>query len=80
VPTIPDLDRVGRIDSVAVLPEFRQQGLGTEIMRWALQRFAERGLKNALLQVRLSNQAALRIYRSLGFAVVAKQALWQINL
>ncbi len=54
--------------NLAVRPEARRRGLGTELVRHALSVGAERGVRTALLEVRASNRAALAMYESLGFA------------
>jgi ribosomal protein S18 acetylase RimI-like enzyme len=72
--------RVGHIDSVAVMPHFREQGIGSELVLWALDRFSHQGVRAASLQVRASNTAALRIYRKIGFVAVARQGIWQLRL
>lgn len=75
-----DNTRVGHIDSVAVMPHFREQGIGSELVLWALDRLSQQGVRAASLQVRGSNTAALRIYRKIGFVPVARQAIWQLRL
>ena len=54
--------------NLAVRPEARRRGLGTELVRHALSVGAERGVRTALLEVRASNQAAIAMYEDLGFA------------
>jgi ribosomal-protein-alanine N-acetyltransferase len=71
--------RTGRIDSVAVLPDFRDQGIGSELAVWALDRFSKLGVRRALLQVRATNTAALRIYKKIGFEPIARQPIWQLR-
>ncbi len=53
--------------NLAVRPEARRRGLGTDLVRHALSVGAERGVRTALLEVRASNRAALAMYESLGF-------------
>ena len=76
----PDNARIGHIDSVAVMQHFREQGIGSELVLWALDRLSQQGVRAASLQVRASNTAALRIYRKIGFVPVARQAIWQMRL
>jgi ribosomal-protein-alanine N-acetyltransferase len=54
---------------LAVLPERRRQGLGRRLLSRVLELGARRGARVALLEVRSSNEAALELYRSAGFAV-----------
>ena len=53
--------------NVAVAPEARRRGVARALMREAERRGAERGARLATLEVRRSNQAALELYRSLGY-------------
>jgi ribosomal-protein-alanine N-acetyltransferase len=59
------------IESLAVIPSVRRQGVGRSLcevmMRWARMRGADR----VLLEVRVSNDAARALYASLGFQEVA---------
>lgn len=59
------------IESLAVSPSARRQGIGRSLceslMRWARMRGANR----ALLEVRVSNDTARALYESLGFQEVA---------
>lgn len=54
------------IDSLAVSPEHRHQGIATQLLRAAIQRATALGLPAALL-VDVNNPNAERLYRSLGF-------------
>lgn len=55
--------------NVAVAPEFRRQGIATEMLRYVLKRL--RG--PVFLEVRESNEAGRSLYRKLGFAEVGKR-------
>jgi ribosomal-protein-alanine N-acetyltransferase len=59
----------GYIATVAVHPEFQRRGLGEALMRWALARFREQGMRSASLTVSTWNAGAIALYRKLGFAV-----------
>lgn len=59
------------INSLAVAPDRRQQGLGSELMRGVLASAREEGAERATLEVRRSNDAARRLYEQLGFEVEA---------
>ncbi len=59
---------------VAVAPALRGQGLGSALLRQAFARLHSRGVRRVLLEVRVSNQAALGLYQSLGFATLARRA------
>jgi [ribosomal protein S18]-alanine N-acetyltransferase len=59
------------IHNLAVAPEVQGRGLGRRLLDLALGIGARRGAERALLEVRQSNWAAQRLYRSLGFQGVA---------
>jgi ribosomal-protein-alanine N-acetyltransferase len=57
------------INIVAVRPELRRMGLATALLHRVLQEAAAAGARRATLEVRRSNEAALRLYQRLGFSV-----------
>jgi ribosomal-protein-alanine N-acetyltransferase len=59
------------INNVALRPGYRGRGLGTALMRRVLIEARRVGAVRATLEVRASNEGALRFYRALGFAVTA---------
>lgn len=59
------------INTLAVDAALRRQGLATLLMRRLLAEAARDGALRAFLEVRRSNQVALRLYESLGFTVTA---------
>ena len=57
--------------SVAVLPDFRGQNVGTALLEYALSHLTQYGIKHVRLTVDPANFTALSVYREhLGFAVV----------
>jgi len=52
---------------VFVARPFRRLGLGTELLRAALERSAERGLGAVWLSVETHNYPAVKLYRKMGF-------------
>ncbi len=57
--------------NIAVLPEFRKQGIGQQLMKWILTE-----MKNAqefYLEVRKSNRPAISLYERLGFQQMGKR-------
>lgn len=57
----------GHIFSVGVKKEYRGKRIGTELIYAICDIFAANGLKYARLEVRNSNVAAQKLYRSIGF-------------
>lgn len=62
-----DRGPIGSIQNVGVLPGYRGQGLGRALVRQALAGFTAAGLRRAYLEVTAENQAAVRLYRGIGF-------------
>ncbi|WP_213423617.1 ribosomal protein S18-alanine N-acetyltransferase [Bhargavaea massiliensis] len=55
------------ITNVAVLTAYRGHGIGEALMREAMRRTAGKGARVMTLEVRVSNDPALGLYRKLGF-------------
>lgn len=58
------------ISNVVVAPAFRRRGIARQLMEAAMDFVAARGAAWAFLMVRRENQAAIRLYETLGFAEV----------
>jgi ribosomal-protein-alanine N-acetyltransferase len=61
----------GHILNVTVRPGHRGQGIAVELLRCATGILAERGCKEIFLEVRISNEAALRMYEKAGFRMIS---------
>lgn len=59
------------INTLAVKIEERRRGLATRLLRFLFAEAADAGLTRATLEVRRSNEAALKLYQRLGFEVQA---------
>lgn len=57
----------GEITNVAVIPEEQRQGAGRRMMEYLLGQAQERGITRIILEVRVSNEKAIHLYKSLGF-------------
>ena len=55
--------------AISLLKEFRNQGIGTELMRRMLQLLKNQGYKQASLAVQKANYA-VRMYKKIGFEIV----------
>jgi len=67
-PFMPEWQRGGYITQLFVSPEHRRCGVGRLLCDHILRWFASRGLKQALLNVLASSQAASQFWRSQNFA------------
>ena len=60
-------DEVGAIQNVAVLPEYRRQGIGLALVLGALQGFQRADVKRVTLEATSDNFAAVNLYQRIGF-------------
>jgi len=59
------------INNLAVLPEHRRAGIASALLERVLADAASRGAQRATLEVRASNDPALRLYERFGFRTTA---------
>lgn len=78
----PDLLGVGcywaildeaHITLLGILPTHQRQGLGRWLLLHLLEDACEREMSRATLEVRVSNQRAIDLYKSLGFSALGKR-------
>ena len=62
-----DRNGLGAVQNLGVVPEHRGRGLGKALMYKALDGFKRVGLSRAFLEVTCQNDAAIQLYRQLGF-------------
>ena len=55
--------------NVAVHPSFRRMGLASQMIDHLLEIYRERGILHYFLEVRVSNEGAISLYRKYGFKV-----------
>lgn len=65
--------RGAQLGNLAVAPERRREGLGRRLVRTAVRAAAADGAEHLLLEVRESNRAALRLYRTAGFRLLGRK-------
>ncbi|WP_457742372.1 ribosomal protein S18-alanine N-acetyltransferase [Thermococcus sp.] len=66
----PDLE--GHIMSIAVDSAYRGNGIGSALLTEAIERLIERGARYIGLEVRVSNEGAIRLYERFGFKKVKR--------
>lgn len=59
--------------NLAVHPDYRRQGLGRQLVSFLLGQAEEKRKSKVLLEVRVSNQDAIALYRSLSFKVLYRR-------
>lgn len=58
------------ITNVAVSPQIRGRGVGYRMLKELMERGQKRGIRRFTLEVRMSNDPAIQLYRKLGFESV----------
>ncbi len=59
----------GHVVSVAVMPEHRRKGIGKALIKQAIEGMKQYGAKQCFLEVRVTNQEGISLYKQLGLAV-----------
>lgn len=59
----------GHVISVAVMPEFRRRSIGRGLVESALSALSGLSADECFLEVRITNDAAIELYRKLGFDI-----------
>lgn len=67
------------IESLAVDPEYRRQGIATILLIKLLGAVKERGATFILLEVRPSNKAAIELYKGFGFQIVEREENYYLD-
>lgn len=57
----------GEITNVAVAPKQQKQGIGRKLVSCLLEQGKQRGIERIVLEVRVSNAPAIKLYESFGF-------------
>lgn len=63
-------DFESKIMSIAVKKEFRRRGIGSNLLKKAIESVKEKGKRRLLLEVRVSNIPAQNLYKKYGFKVI----------
>lgn len=59
----------GHIISVAVMPDFRNLGIGYSLVEEAISALRQHSTDECYLEVRINNTAAINLYKKMGFEV-----------
>lgn len=63
----------GEITNVAVAPSARRQGIGQKLLADLIGRLAQKEIYRIVLEVRVSNEPAIRLYEKQGFVTMGKR-------
>jgi len=69
----------GHIVSIAVIPEYRRTGIGGTLMLSAISALASNGYSEAFVEVRITNEPAISLYRKLEFTIVKRVPRYYYN-
>lgn len=67
---VRDRSGIGSIQNLGIVPEHRNRGVGSGLLRRALDGFWQAGLDRVSLEVTAENEGAIRLYHRLGFRIV----------
>ena len=65
--------------NLAVVPEFRRQGVGCKLVQKLVEELKLRGTHILLLEVRASNEPAISLYEELGFVQVGRRPNYYVH-
>ena len=68
---LPGATAAADVLTVAVLPEYRRQGIAKEFMRQIEEWSKERGASAMMLEVEHTNESAIELYKSLGYMKIS---------
>ncbi len=71
---------IGYIPNLAIDAAYRGQGIGRQLLEFALEHFRTLGLKVARIETLSHNETGNHLYRSLGFQEVARQIHFAVPL
>lgn len=60
---------VGHIMNLAIDPAYRRKGLGSELLTKGLEYLQQLGAQTVELEVRVGNEAAIKLYQKFGFVI-----------
>ena len=66
---LPGLVKKGHVVSVAVMPEYRRKGIGGALVTKAMEGMRTYGAKQCYLEVRVTNEEGISLYKKLGLEV-----------
>ena len=68
-----------QVYNIAIAPEFRREGIGEALLRHMIDKAEEDGCTVVTLEVRAGNEAAMALYKKLGFREVGRRKGYYAN-
>jgi len=63
-------NRLCHILSIAVLPEYRGQGIGSELLKYLIDLVKMKKISSIILEVKKNNNIAINVYKKFGFKII----------
>ncbi|WP_455143179.1 ribosomal protein S18-alanine N-acetyltransferase [Candidatus Hodarchaeum mangrovi] len=60
----------GHTVSIAVKPEYRRKGIAKMLLKRSIEAMVEHGVNELFLEVRVSNDAAVNLYKNFGYEIL----------
>lgn len=70
------VNKVGLFEPVGAHPDFQKKGLGKAVLLEGLRRMKTNGLETAIVCAEADNEAAIKLYESVGFRVANKLCMY----
>ncbi len=74
------VQEVGMLGPIAVLPQFRRQGLGRALLAFSMQGILASGFSKVQLEFDITNDPAFKLYNLMGFQPVHRLKIFVLNL
>ena len=65
--------------NIAIHPDYRRRGIGYSLIEKLIAMLKERRVISLSLEVRISNESAISLYKKMGFAIVGKRPAYYRN-
>ncbi|MGB2079608.1 MAG: ribosomal protein S18-alanine N-acetyltransferase [Vibrio sp.] len=65
--------------TIAIDPDYQSQGYGKQLFQYFIAQGKEKGANSIYLEVRPSNQAAIKLYQDFGFEEIARRSKYYAN-
>ncbi|MDT7888461.1 MAG: ribosomal protein S18-alanine N-acetyltransferase [Desulfurococcales archaeon] len=76
---IENFGKTGHVVSICVHRNYRGRGIGRRLMEILEKLFREKGAIETRLEVRVSNEIAIRLYRSMGYTIAGVYTRYYSN-
>jgi ribosomal protein S18 acetylase RimI-like enzyme len=65
--------KLGLIETLAVVPEYRKCGIGRRLVQFAMLKLFQNGMESSLITTWETNTTAIHLYKSLGFKLIMER-------